>query len=111
MSCDYNIIAKFLLSCALFYVRNVDLAAFHVGTVEPMDEIVCHECLNWNEFADYDMTLFAPPPNYPQEMLPPNKMVKAKCVEYQDLTLHVKYTHFNIANGGWTKTTGVVFLR
>jgi hypothetical protein len=90
VSCNYNASANFLPSCALCHERYVVLAPYHVGAVESMDEIVCLKCLNWNEFTDSDAALVAPPPNYPQELFPPNKMQKAKYVTYEELTLHVK---------------------
>jgi hypothetical protein len=63
VSYNYNAIAKFLPSCALFRERNVVLSAFPVGTVESMDYIVCLECLSWVEFADSDMAFFYHPEN------------------------------------------------
>jgi hypothetical protein len=90
VSCNYNVIAKYLSSCSLCHERNDILAEYPAGTVESMDGIICNECLNWNEFADSEMARFFSPPNYPQELLPTNKMLKAKFVECKELTSDVK---------------------
>jgi hypothetical protein len=50
----------------LCHDTNVVLAEHPVGTVELMDDIACPTCLDWNEFADSEMALFSPPPNYPR---------------------------------------------
>jgi hypothetical protein len=101
VSCNYNAIAAFLPSCMLCHDTNVVLTDHPVGTVELMADITCPECLNWNEFADSGMALFSPPPNYPQELVLRNKMLKAKFVEYEELTSHVKKYHNNISTGQW----------